>query len=286
MMIRRIIAISGLLMGFLVGCASEPVVNDGPVLVGEVTLPPNDTAAILPTRYLSPTMGITPEVISPLQQVTLDADFVLITPTLPPSKTPSETPTQSPTPTLTRTPTVTVTATATAFLFPTSVIIPITQQVAVPLPQVCDSTWFFIQPRPASCPLNPPVADQGVYQQFENGYMVWVRGQDAIYVMYNDNLLPRWQVFRDNFEEGMAEESSEFEQAPPNRWQPRRGFGMLWRANSAVRARIGWATQELEIPYSVQVQTGDDGSIFISDPYSALFSLLPSGSNWQLFARQ
>lgn len=266
--------------------AAQQTDQNGPLLIQDVTLgPPTDSP---PTRFLSPTpllRGITPEVLSPLEQVTVEAGFVLVTPTLPPSKTPTETPTTSPTPTLTRTPTVTVTSTATAFLFPTSVIVAVTAPVANPLPQVCDSTWFFIEPRPASCPQNPPLADQGVYQEFERGFMIWVRGPDAIYVLYNDVLQPRWQVYRDQFDEGMVEWDPSYASAPgPNLWQPRRGFGMLWRANAAVRERIGWATQEWEQPYSVSVQTGTDGVIFISDPGSTLFSLIPAGVGWQRYA--
>jgi hypothetical protein len=29
---------------------------------------------------------------------------------------------------------------------------------------------------------------------------------------------------------------------PPGRYQPMRGFGKLWRGNTSVRERIGWAT--------------------------------------------
>ena len=282
---RRFYFVIGIIsLILLVACEPDTsTVGDGPRLVSDVTLAPSINALDLPTLAFSPTPPRLTEVISPLDSVTVDAQFVLVTPTLPPSKTPTLTPTQTQTQPPTNTPTVTVTATTTAPVLPTSVIIPVTSVVVQPVTRVCDRTWFFIQPRPEACPINPPLADQGVYQRFENGYMIWVRRTDSIYVMYNDQVQPRWQVFRDYFNEGMPEEG--IGQSPPSgRWEPRRGFGMLWRANEAVRNRIGWATQQWEQPYSVQAQTSDEGVIFLSDPYSAIFGLVPNYVNWTLYA--
>ncbi len=273
----------GVVAMLLVACAQTQDVRN-PRLVREVTLPPPTEP--LPTRLLSPTpVPRTPEAPSLLQVVTVDAAFVLVTPTLPPSKTPTQTPTFTQTPTATVTPTITATATMTAFLLPTSNILPITGVVAQSANRICDSNWFFIQPRPPSCPLSSPNATNGVYQTFQNGYMIWVLSQSAIYVFYNDPVVPRWQVFRDFFQDGMPETSPEFDNAPaPNLWQPRRGFGMLWRNNSLVRDRLGWATIRDEVPYSVQVQTASDGSIFISAPNQMLFGLLPNNVGWQLYS--
>ncbi|GAB4508473.1 MAG: hypothetical protein OHK0046_01020 [Anaerolineae bacterium] len=275
----------------LAACGANPAPqeNNGPVLLREVAVQPTD---LLPTRILSPTpaqlllpAATSAEVLSPLQVNTVDADFVLVTPTLPPSKTPTTTPTITMTPTITPTPSITATASSTAPAFPTSIIIPVTAPVVAPLPQICDSSWFFLQPRPEGCPLAPPTASQAVYQVFQNGYMVWIQAQDAIYVMYNDAVLPRWEVYRDGFDEGMAEDDPNFGQAPAdNLWRPRRGFGMLWRGNAAVRERIGWATLQWEVPYSVQVQTSGDGTLFFSEPERGVFGLLPGGAQWSLYA--
>lgn len=255
---------------------------DGPVLVREVTVVPSEA---LPTRVLSPTpIRVTPEIQSPLSQVTVDAQFVIVTPTLPPSKTPTQTPTFTPTLTFTPTPTLTNTATATTFLLPTSEFIAITQPVAAPNNRICDSNWFFIQPRPQSCPMYPPNASAGVYQEFQNGYMIWVGSQDAIYLLYGDQGSPRWEVRRDYFLEGMSESAVEYDNAPlSNLWQPRRGFGWLWRADANIRSRIGWATQQWEEPFSVQVQTANDGAIFVSTPRGTVFALFPSGLNWEKY---
>lgn len=281
--INRWIGIVGLAVA---GMACSPLMGDiadGPRLVQESTLAPTATPLISEGRGtptpspLPPTPQ--PEVVSPLQEITLDAQYILVTPTLPPSKTPTRTPTVTPSPTFT------VTASATAFLLPTSEIIAVTDVVAAPANRICDTNWFFIQPRPEACPINPPNASNGVYQRFQNGHMVWVGAQDAIYVMYDDSVQPRWRVTRDYFDEGEPEDSPRYANAPlPGLWQPRRGFGMLWRDNQPIRDRIGWATQQWEQPFSVQVQTSDDGTIFISQPDYGIFALLPQGTSWEEYS--
>ena len=269
----------------LAACVAEAT-PQGPRLIQEVTLAPTD---VRPTQVLSPTVTqqriVTPEQLSPLNNVTVDAQFVVVTPTLPPSKTP--TPTQTPTPTLTPTATMTNTATATSFLLPTSEILAVTDAVAAPDESICDSNWFFIEPDPGSCPLYPPAASPGVYQEFQNGVMIWVGSQDAIYVLFNDLSVPRWQTFRDFFNEGMPEESPAYLESPdPNLWQPRRGFGLLWRDSEVMRNRLGWATQQWEQPFSVQVQTADNGAIFLSTPGTNVVVLFPNGRNWNRYATQ
>ncbi len=271
---------------FLTACSGQTIVDDapdGPLLLRDVTLAPNTPGQTQIASFGNSTpFGITPEIISPLNEATLPADYVLVTPTLPPSKTPSQTPTMSITPPPSQTPTVTVTSTSTQPVLPTSVVIPVTSIAVQVIDEVCDSTWFFLQPRPQSCPRNPALADQGVYQQFENGYMIWVRRTDAIYVMYNDSALPRWGIFRDFFNEGMPHDSNI--QAPANRWEPVRGFGLLWRNNESVRTRIGWATQQYETPYSVRLQIGTDGATFINDPSNNVFGLISDRNSWALYS--
>lgn len=268
-------------VGLLAACA-PPQNRSGPRLLSDISL----------TRTVMPAMSETLVVRTPIIQEapavlslpTLPGDVMVVTPTLPPSKTPTQTPTFTMTPTQTLTPTITTTATATALALPTSVISPIIEIAPLPNVQICDTNWFFLQPRPPSCPLNVPNATNGVYQTFQNGLMVWVMSQDAIYVLYSDTGFPRWQVFRDAFEEGMPETAPEYDTPPSGVYQPRRGFGMLWRTNPVVRDRIGWATMRDELPYSVQVQTANDGSIFVSTPSQGVLGLLPNGTGWSLFS--
>ena len=293
-MFRRLWLVPVMLV-LLVACNPQTDSNQadsGPQLVLEVTIPPTEERA---TRFLSPTATqdatatiarSTAEINSPLDNVTVDAKFIIVTPTLPPSKTPTVTPTHSPTPTVTATPTLTNTSTSTAFLLPTSIVIPITEPAADQADRVCDSTWGFIQPPPESCPLGAPTASQGVYQEFSNGYMVWVGSLDAIYILFNDAAVRRWEVRRDVFEE--TNPSMAYLDEPPKSvggglWSPRRGFGLLWEQDAYIQNRIGGATQQWEQPFSVQVQTSDDGTLFVTTPRGTVFGLMPNGLNWNQF---
>ncbi|GAB5490249.1 MAG: hypothetical protein Phog2KO_04640 [Phototrophicaceae bacterium] len=278
-----------LLLIVLVACQplDAPSVN-APVLVQEVTLAATE---VQPAGVLSPTVLTQPfrptsEVVSPLNQVTADAQFVIVTPTLPPSKTPTPTQTQTQTPTVTPTTTMTNTATATAFILPTSELQEATDIASSNADRICDSNWFFIEPEPPGCPLNEPTASAGVYQEFESGYMIWVGSLQAIYILYTDANQPRWEVSRDFFDENnasMAYLDDDPRQVAPNLWSPRRGFGLIWEQNIDVRNRIGGATQQWEQPYSAQVQTDSNNSIFISTPSTFVIGLIGNGTNWQRY---
>ncbi len=279
-----------ILISLLVACQPEDGISvDGPVLVQEVTIAPTEVRA---TRFLSPTPSPeapqrpTGEVVSPLDLVTLDAQFVLVTPTLPPSKTPTATPTQTETPTITPTTTMTNTATTTALVLPTSEIIAVTQPASSNADRICDTNWFFIEPRPDSCPLNPPTASNGVYQEFQFGTMIWVGSGDAIYILYNDANQPRWEVQRDFFDENnpsMIHLDEPPREVQPGYWSPRRGFGLLWEQNVAVRNRIGPAIQQWEQPFSVQTQTDNNNTLFISTPRNFVVGLLGDRANWERY---
>lgn len=296
----------------LAGCnTSEGVFEGGPRLVSEVTLPPPTHA---PTRAQSPTP---PD--PPTQQptdappvVTLTTDrSITITPTLPPSKTPTITPsvtvTQADTATPAPTREIRVEAQPT-ILVPTMVFMPPpTQAIAVaanptlatssgavslPLPGMpdqpqasCTTPWFFTYPILPDCPPEAAVESPAAFQGFEYGYMIWVGAQDAIYTLYVSADQPRWQVFPDNWEEGMPDSDPALDAlAPPYAdWQPRRGFGLVWRSEPGLLNRIGWAESPYEQGYTARLQMRADGTIFISDPRGRVFALAAGGSDWQLY---
>lgn len=273
---------------------NQAPLNDGPLLVQENTLAPTTPA---PTRALSATP--TPLIVG-ASTVALSTDnpsptsqsgFVLITPTLPPSKTPTRTPTVTLTTPPTRTPTPRPTFSsnsvfATPFAIPTSGgVVPLPTAIVVnPPSQSCSTAWFFTTSIAATCPLNPPLVSPGSFQPFQFGMMIWVAQQDAIYVLYDTVNPPRWQVYNDGFQDGMPDTDPAFNNAPPSTWQPRRGFGLLWRIRTDVSGRIGWATTEAELPFTTQVQIGADGVIFIAGSQGDVYSLRPDGADWQRFA--
>ncbi|MAS34629.1 MAG: hypothetical protein CL610_11525 [Anaerolineaceae bacterium] len=278
-----------LLLVLLAACTSDPAINARPRLVGEATLNPT---AVMPTRIATSTPVVIPvvtsESISPLEVGTIEGsipDFVLITPTLPPSKTPTPTATISPTPTRTPPPTRTVPPP----LFPTYVVA--TPGVVGPAVnpvvnnQACTSGWFFAQPVVTStCPFNEALSSAAAYQQYQQGFMIWVGQQDSIYTVYDSAEQPRWQVFKDDYEDGMMEIDHALSMlAPPYTWQPRRGFGLIWRENPTVRERLGWAVREWEEPYDARVQIGADGSIFLAEPRGGIIALQPGGRDWDRY---
>jgi hypothetical protein len=238
-------------------------------------------SGVLPEGSPQPTS----ENIAPLSLVTQEAQYIIITPTLPPSKTPTQTP--SSTPPQTPTPTFPVTATATMQLFPTRAATQaVTAAVAESIPLVCDSSWFFLDPRPASCPVNEALGTQAVYQPFEAGFMIWIEQQDLIYVFYNSFDGVAWEVYPDEYEEWMPEVDPTWPEEPPrDYYHPRRGYGMLWRSQPEVRSRIGWAMTAWEEWYTIQVQAAEDGTVFLADPRGNVISLAPNGTEWQRYMR-
>jgi hypothetical protein len=256
--------------------------------VQDVTLEPT---AILPTRIRTATPIVIPiatsERVSPPTVVTIEGrfpDFVLITPTLPPSKTLTPTSTISPTPTRTRPPTQTVPPP----LFPT--VITATSSLFSPAVNPattglnCAADWFFGQPIPVVCPLAEPVVSTAAYQQFQQGFMIWVGQQDMIYAVYDSAEMPRWQMFRDEYQDNMPEyDPSLVLSQPPYTWQPRRGFGLVWRDNLTVQARLGWAVREWEEPFDVRLQIGLDGTIFLTEPRGGIIVLQPGGRDWDRY---
>ncbi|MEO8608976.1 MAG: hypothetical protein ABI690_13895 [Chloroflexota bacterium] len=269
--------------------------GNGPQLIEDVTLAPTTPE---PTRVLSPTPSPlmipvmtstgSSELVSPLEVSTLDADFILVTPTLPPSKTPTLTPTV--TSTFTRTPPATVTPN-----YPYVPDVPVVGGIdgVVPIPTAitniqpqtsnCIAAWFFAQVHPADCALNPPLTSLGAFLQFQNGFMIWVQQQDAIYVLYDSANFPRWQVFNDAWVDGIPDSDPTYANPPAYTWQPKRGFGLLWRNQSALRERLGWSVMELETPFDAQVQIGSNGTIYINEPRGGIFVLTADGSEWKRF---
>lgn len=281
------------LLWLTTACSGGGAPRGSAQLLQDVTLTP---ATPLPTRVLSATPSpvvipvSTSELVSPLEVITLEASFVLVTPTLPPSKTPTRTATPTLTPTFVP-PTATLPPTIPPLALPPSNMIvapplplPPSPVVSVPAaPQPCAVAWFFVQPVVASCPLNPPAVSEASFQQFQSGFMLWMHQQDAIYVLYDSANPPRWQVFPDQFEAGMPESDPAYDNSPPYTWQPRRGFGLVWRTRPEVQSRLGWAVIEWETVYTAQIQIGADGTVYLSEPRGGIFSLLPGGVDWKRY---
>jgi hypothetical protein len=88
------------------------------------------------------------------------------------------------------------------------------------------------------CPTQPGQAHPLAYQPFEGGVMIW-DGVDAasIYVVVNGG---EWFGRPDNFHKGDPESDPALT-PPQGLYQPRRGFGLLWRGEDGLRQALGWA---------------------------------------------
>ena len=149
------------------------------------------------------------------------------------------------------------------------------------VPLNCPDTWFF-SPAPDGCPLGPALYSGGAEQPFEDGFMVWVEEQDAIYVLFDDDVFsPRWAMYADTWQEG--DPLCDPGPIPPGVYQPQRGFGKVWCEEAEVRERLGWATQ-LETGYDTAIQ--DDSAPKYTTRYiraadGNVWKLLPERSGWE-----
>jgi hypothetical protein len=79
------------------------------------------------------------------------------------------------------------------------------------------------------------------HQEFEHGHMFWLQPTGQIWVLTETaSGRGNWTIYPDTFREGEAEEDSSL--APPGGlYQPRRGFGKVWRDDPNLRSVLGWA---------------------------------------------
>ena len=81
------------------------------------------------------------------------------------------------------------------------------------------------------------LAEQG----FERGRMFWRGDNREIYVLRDDGT---WRAFADTWQEGQPQDNPDLT-APPGLFQPKRGFGKVWREElGGPASQIGWAREE------------------------------------------
>lgn len=311
-----------LLALLMAACQPDPALTIGGGIASEETqqaaLPtlfalPTATPVIVPTTVPSEAV----EAPLRIQIATGEGEMLVQTPTLAPSKTPTTTPTRTIAPTVSQTPTTTVTPTTTPtsqqFTFTgdgqsnnadaTAVAMGVLSSqnpfIDPPLPQPvpqrpeamnapaanCSTNpWFFGEAGPPVCPVEEPQRGHGTYQRFEYGFMVWLEFNDKVYVLYDTPEQPRWQNYDDPYIEGAPERPENWPEVQRlGTFQPRRGFGEVWRQFEYVRARVGWALHEWETIYTPRWQRGEDGSILIEDPIGGVFYLYARGEWWEQY---
>ncbi len=109
----------------------------------------------------------------------------------------------------------------------------------------------------------PTETRQQIYiaqEDFEHGYMFWVQATQDIWVLLppkDASTAGEWRVFKDTFKDGEPEVDPTLVPPSASLYQPRRGFGKLWRANPDIRAALGWGkTPEFGINTSYVYQPG------------------------------
>lgn len=106
------------------------------------------------------------------------------------------------------------------------------------------------------------VADVPVAEQvFEGGRMFWIRHNRQVWVMIASEDDPNrgdWFCYYDIFVEGEQELDPNL--IPPDGlYQPRRGFGKLWRTKPELKEALGWAkTPEFELTSTYRYIAGGE----------------------------
>ncbi|MFQ6059322.1 MAG: WD40/YVTN/BNR-like repeat-containing protein, partial [Anaerolineae bacterium] len=115
-------------------------------------------------------------------------------------------------------------------------------------------------------------------EAFERGRMFWRGDSREIYVLHDDRT---WRAFADTWQEGQPLDDPDLT-APPGLFQPKRGFGKVWREElGGPASRIGWAREEEQGGTGV-VQAFDGGVILWSDLGTTY--ILYADGHWELEA--
>lgn len=156
-----------------------------------------------------------------------------------------------------------------------------TQSLTIPLS--CPDPWFF-QPAPDACPAAPAEATTIVEEPFERGLMIYIQSRNRVYALFNDGRTPAWLSFDNKYNPAVDKESEPSFVPPPDRFQPIKIIGFVWRGNDVVRNRLGLGTAA-ETQYDGFIQTvknGDKEDIYLNSSDKSVLQLLPGGDTWQI----
>ncbi|MFZ4815673.1 MAG: hypothetical protein ACOYL5_14135 [Phototrophicaceae bacterium] len=151
------------------------------------------------------------------------------------------------------------------------------------LPLSCPVAWFFTPP-PPDCPDAEPTETRIVEQAFVRGRMLYVEGEDRIYVLFNDGLDPAWSRFQNLYNPAIHPESLEGFPVPAGRYQPLAILGYVWRGSDIVRSRLGLALEPefASTGFTQTIQRGDAVQVYISGSDGNVLLLQPEGVTWEL----
>jgi len=156
-----------------------------------------------------------------------------------------------------------------------------TSTATLSVPIICETAWI-VTPAPEGCPAAEPLFSAAAQQHFEHGIMIWVAERDLVYVLFADGSSPHWNAFGDSWDDSQPESDPAIS-APSGKYQPMRGFGLLWRTESTVRDRLGWAIEN-EVGYTTAIQAtsfSKYNDTFILARDGSAFRLLTERSGWE-----
>jgi hypothetical protein len=90
------------------------------------------------------------------------------------------------------------------------------------------------------CPVELETNTWSGEETFIGGYLFWRGDLRLIYALYSDGT---WESFIDTWNEGDLEWDPTIV-PPAGYYQPKRGFGKVWREQPGVRDKLSWATTE------------------------------------------
>lgn len=155
-------------------------------------------------------------------------------------------------------------------------------QSSFTLALTCPNPWFF-SPAPAECAAQDALVSTGAEQPFEHGVMIWIAGLDRIYVLYEGfDANGEWNSFIDQWAPGDPADDPSIN-PPPGFYQPKNGFGLIWREQPDMQSRLGWATAP-ESGLTTAYQTTARfkyNETFIRALDGQVWHLLPERSGWE-----
>ena len=122
------------------------------------------------------------------------------------------------------------------------------------------------------CPVESEESNWSAEEAFVGGYMFWRQDLQLIYAVYGDGT---WQSFSDTWDSSQIEEDPTI--VPPSGfYQPKRGFGKVWREQSGVRDKLSWAIAP-ERGFAASWQAFEGGMMLWSD-HQGTFVLYNDGT--------
>lgn len=178
----------------------------------------------------------------------------------------------SPTPTFTPTPYPTLTPTR-AGATPRATHTPL----ACAIPRLLPPRWTNEMATRLGCPSETERSGNYARQKFERGTLFWREEDKRILVLFDDHT---WLQFNDTWTSALPEDTCPQVSVTPPLVKPKRGFGKLWCEQTAVRAKLGAATEDEVGLYSALTQRAERGLVFTGRGRTEFYVLYNDGT-WE-----